>query len=197
MAQDNVALAPDTGDDFDLSPLERRFAEEYFGGEFAHIGTRSYMAASPSANYNTASVEASRFLRIPRVQNYLRELHRRALDAFSAEYVEWKELIPLAQQVIRAHAEGRLKNTLALVAADKILDRAIGKPKQPLETDIGMRMDQLIRDLAAKRQPPGHRFVPPGHGLPPVRKPDVLDATFPVSVEVGQVEGQEVEGGHE
>lgn len=129
---------PSTEEPMDgLSPVERRFAEEYFGGEFAHNGTRSYMLANPNANYNTSSIEAGRLLRLTRVQKYLRELHRQALDSFTAEGLRpWSDFLPLCQRVIAATAEGRLKSRLALEAACYLTNRALGAPTTNIEVQV-------------------------------------------------------------
>ncbi len=154
-----VVVDDETGDSSDLRPLERRFAEEYFGGEFAHNGTKSYMVANPNANYNTASIECGIILKLPRVRSYLRELHQRMMDGLPDQLSPWLPLAVKAQRLLGNHLDGvyRLTGTDLLVIRE-VLDRAVGKPKETLEHDIGDRISKIIIELAGQRP---SRYVRP------------------------------------
>jgi hypothetical protein len=128
--------------------LERRFAEEYFSGEHAGNGTRSLMKVVPGARYDRASVQASILLKSDKVQRFLRELHETATDAIAAELRPYPEYMGLAQQVIVATAEGRLRNRLAFEAAVYITNRVMGTPVATSEVHV--RNDERVaRALAA------------------------------------------------
>ncbi len=126
-------------DGLDLTDLERRFVEEYFSGEHAQNGTRSFMIANPNANYNTASIEAGRILKKPRVQRYLAQLHRQATETVVGELVPWAQLLPAAQAVILATVQGRLRNRLAFEAACYLTNRVLGLPAATVDLNVANR----------------------------------------------------------
>jgi hypothetical protein len=111
-----------------LTPAERQFCEEYFAGDFAYNATRAYMATFPDVSYALASVEGSRLLKSDRVRSYLRDLHERITAETASSLREWSELLPLAQSVIEATAQSRLKNRLSFDAACYITNRCLGSP---------------------------------------------------------------------
>ena len=112
-----------------LTPHERRFAEEYFAGEHAGNGTRSYQAIHPDASYATASVAASELLKSPKIKHFLAELHDHATEAIAGTLRDWAELLPIAQSVILATAQGRMRSRLAFEASVYVVNRAQGLPQ--------------------------------------------------------------------
>lgn len=174
-----------------LNPQRRDFVLQYVFGPLGIKGVayKAYIAAGYMAkNNNVASAAAYQVLHDPTVESAIAEVRKEADRKYEMQLGSWMGLAVKARDLLEAHLEtmqglrqgdrALYLGTAGLQTIKEVLDRAIGRPTQKVEKDIGTRMDQLIRDLAAKRQPPGHRFVPPGHGLPPVRKPDILDATY-------------------
>ena len=129
-----------------LSPSERRFAAEYFAGEAAGNGTRAYMAVHPGSSYNTASVEASVLLKQPNVQKYLEELHTDATALSVQKMVPWADLLPLAQSVIVATAQGKLRNRASFDAAVYLVNRVMGTPTNVSSQDVLIRDERRITE---------------------------------------------------
>jgi hypothetical protein len=143
-----------------LTAPERRFCEEYFSGQFASNGTRSYLAVNPGFSYDNASVAASDLLKQPRVQRFLRQLRQQAMEGLAETLKPWMPLAVKAQRRLENHLDGieRLTGT-DLAVIREILDRACGKAKETLELDPGDQMSKLIMELAAQRP---SRYVRPG-----------------------------------
>jgi hypothetical protein len=137
----------------ELSAKERQFCQEYFSGEFASNAVRSYLEVYPEAAYGAASVEASGLLKQPRVRHYLRELHEKATAlAVAGGMRPWEELIPLAQGILVATADGTLKSRLALDSAKLILDRALGLPVAHTEVQLVNREKAAQALMALQRR---------------------------------------------
>lgn len=121
---------------FGLSDLQRRFTLEFFGGEFAGNATRAWMKVSGEPSYNSASATASGLLRHRKVKAFLAHLTAEATSvAVGQKLKPWEDLLPMAQGVVVATAEGRLRNRLAFEAALHILDRALGRPVERREVE--------------------------------------------------------------
>ena len=123
----------------ELTDLERRFLLEYHGGESAWNGTRSWMKASGSANYNTASIEASETLKKPSAQRFLQDLRQEVVKEAAKKLRPWSDLAGEAQQVLLSTMRGELRSRLELDAAREVLAYAIGRPKETHELQV---MDQ-------------------------------------------------------
>ncbi len=123
----------------DLTALERRFVEEFFSGEHAQNGTRSWMVVSPQSTYATASVTASQLLKLPKAKRYLAELHRVATEAIAADLLPWVDLLPAAQAVILATVQGRLRSRLAFEAATYLTNRVLGMPTATVDVQVANR----------------------------------------------------------
>jgi hypothetical protein len=126
------------------TPQERRFAEEFFSGENAGNATRSYLLVHPESSYDAASVEASRLLKSPRVRAFLDELHATAIESAAGKLMPWSELLPLAQSVIVATAQGRLRNRIAFEAAVFLTNRVMGTPVSLASTELIVRDEARI-----------------------------------------------------
>lgn len=133
-----VVRAPerDTDTSLPLTPQDRQFAEEFFAGQHAGNGTRSYLAIHPESSYDTASVEASELLKQPRIRKYLALLHEKATELTAGRLIAWVDLLPTAQAVIVATAQGRLRNRLAYEAAVYLTNRVMGTPVASHEVNI-------------------------------------------------------------
>lgn len=132
-----------------LPPHERRFAEEYFSGEHAGNGTRSYLVVHPECTYDAASVEASRLLKSPRVRAFLDELHTTAIEATAGKLLPWTEVLPLAQGVIIATAQGRLKSRIAYEASVYLVNRVMGTPPSSGTHEVIVRDEAKIAKAVA------------------------------------------------
>ena len=148
----------------DLDPQKRRFVELYFNGPNAGNATKCALELHPDWNYNRASVEGSLWLKDEKVRKYLKELNRRVMEGLTEQLKPWMPLAVKAQRKLENHIDGteRLSGTdLAIIR--EVLDRALGKSVEKVEADIGSRLDNLIKELAAKRRNNGgqHEFRPP------------------------------------
>lgn len=129
-----------------LTPSERRFAAEYFAGEQAGNATRAYLAVHPGSSYNTASIEASDLLKQPNVRTYLEELHANATALSVQKMIPWVDLLPLAQSVIVATAQGKLRNRIAFEAAVYLSNRVLGTPTNVSSQDVLIRDERRITE---------------------------------------------------
>jgi hypothetical protein len=112
-----------------LPPKVRMFCELYATDpEVGGNATQSYRRVYPNASYNTASVESSRILSLPSVQQFLTSLYREATERAVARLLEWDELLPLAQGILIAATQGRIRSRLQVETARYIVDRAQGTP---------------------------------------------------------------------
>jgi hypothetical protein len=125
-----------------LTPQERRFAEAFFSGEHAGNATRSYLALHPDSSYDTASVEASTLLKQPNIRSFLECLHREATGLTVGKLVPWIDVLPMAQSVIIAAANGKVRGRLAYEAAVYICNRVMGTP-----VSVGSH-EVIVRDEA-------------------------------------------------
>jgi hypothetical protein len=155
-----VVDAEQTRGGLPITPMERRFAEEYFAGEHAGNGTRAYLSINPESTYDRASVEASILLKSDKVRAFLRELHERITEATAGRLMPWTELLSTAQTVIVATAQGRLRNRLAFEAAVYIVNRNLGSPTASHEVVVhdhetikqGVKMfSQRLREAQRKQ----------------------------------------------
>jgi len=110
--------------------------------------TRSYQKVYPNANYATSSVAGSELLRLPKAKKFLEDLHRQATEIAAGQLVPWIDLLPLAQGIVVATAEARIRNRLAYEAAVYLINRVIGTPVS--SHDIYIRDDaRIARALTA------------------------------------------------
>ena len=118
---------------YGLNENQLKFCLEYTLGEHAGNGTRAYMAAYPTAkDYQGSAASASTLLKEPKVAQKIAELRkeaeRAALESVSVQ--NWMELVPKAMKRLVYLMENAKSQTVQLQAAEKILDRALGKPKE-------------------------------------------------------------------
>jgi phage terminase small subunit len=154
--RETKALAPPLA----LTPQARRFADEFFNGEYAGNATRSYLVLNENVSYANASVEASDLLKTPEVRAYLNNLHERAITATAATMKPWSELVPMAQGIIVATARGEVRNRLAYEAAIHICNRVLGTPVSVASTELIVRDEaRILRAVNAftKRVAEGNR----------------------------------------
>jgi len=156
----------------ELTAPERRFCKEYFSGQFASNGTRSYLAVNPAFSYDSASVAASELLKQPRVQRFLQQLHQKAMEGLAETLKPWLPLAVKAQRKLENHLDGieRLTGT-DLAVIREILDRACGRAKETLELDSGDRITKIIMELAGQR-PSRYTRPEPLEQLPAGKPPD-------------------------
>jgi hypothetical protein len=112
-----------------------------------------------------ASVLASQALRDPKVERYRQLLHEAAISkAVGGTFRAWvTRNVPKALSTVEAVMDGELRSRLQLDAALQVLDRGLGRPTQPTEIDIGSRLDQLIKQIAARRRN-GHQDLTHNEG---------------------------------
>src|SRR3989442_2875425 len=150
VADDEVADRP-------LSYRMRRFVEYYVSDSVtAGNATRSWMKAFElgEEKRDHASVLASTSLRNVKVEAYRKRLQEAAITrAVAGTFKEWvSRNVPKALSTVEAVMDGELGSRLQLDAALQVLDRGLGRPTQPVEHDIGSRLDQLIKEIAARRR---------------------------------------------
>jgi len=167
-------------DGSDLSPSERRFCELMITGPYPENATQCYRLVHPGCNYDTAGVAGPLLRKEPRIENYLTALRQRAIAGSEKELIaelkDWIRVAVKAKRLLEAHVEGtrRLTGTdLAIIR--EVLDRALGKSVEKVEADIGSRLDNLIKEIAARRNNNGHHQFRPNAETP---------QGLPVSVEV-------------
>lgn len=124
-------------DGLSLTPPERMFCEAYFlDEENAGNATRCYMQLFPDASYATASVEASGLLKQPKIRKHLAALQERAIENVAAQIQPWSDLLPVAQAIVVATAQGRMRNRLAYEASVYLVNRCLGNPTATSEVHV-------------------------------------------------------------
>lgn len=156
-------------------PLTKKrlaFATAYVSGETAGNAKRSAMAAGYPER--SASVTASRLLKDPRVLSFVANLRarlvstpvvppkveQRAETKAVNEAKPWLELVPLAQRALLEGATGVIvtledgtqefrdgASPVRILAADKILDRALGKPVPGRAPESAQDIDAALAAL--------------------------------------------------
>lgn len=161
----------------ELSATERRFALEYFGGEYAGNGVQCYRLIHPDATYESASVLASNLLKLDKVKQFLRDLREKAVQATMARLAPWQELAVECQAIVMATARGELRSRIAFDAAKHVLDRAYGLPVATSEirvmdharmAELAARFTKRIQDETERRskglEVKGQPTLPENHG---------------------------------
>jgi len=136
VTEGSAALAVVRGVESELSAPERKFCAEYFGGDHADNATRSYLVAYPNANISTAGSMGPALLKQPRIGNYLARLREQAIQVSAAEFLPWVSLLPRAQAILLATAEGRLRSRLQFEAAIYLVNRVLGSPVAQAEISL-------------------------------------------------------------
>ena len=172
-----------------LNPMRREFVFQYVLGKDGVRGVKykSYLEAGYNAkDNNVASAAAYQLLQDPTVLEAVEELKKEIDRVALAKMVSWTEVAKKAQDLMIAYIDtlaGRppttgpvLLSANAIAIIKEALDRGVGKPVQPVEHDIGTRLDSLIKELAGQRPsrytrpelPPGREKIsalPPGPGV--------------------------------
>jgi hypothetical protein len=126
-----------------LTPKLRMFCEVYATDpEVGGNATQSYRRVYPNASYNTASCESSRLMSLPCVQEYLASLFREATERAVTQLVAWEELLPMAQGILIAAAQGKIRSRLQVDTARYIVDRAQGTPVA--KSDVVVRNPESV-----------------------------------------------------
>lgn len=138
----------------DLVPLQRNFVINYLAGPdgIRGIAYQSYYAAgyNPS-NLNSASAAVSQLLRSPKVEAAIAEVQTNLENQARGRLKSWQVLAVKAQTLVERALDREIYLEPGDVAAISMtLDRALGKPTQPIEHEVGNKLDKLIRDLASR-----------------------------------------------
>ena len=136
-------------DEREVTAAERRFCELVFDGK---SNQDAYLEAFEITNPNTASSNSSRLLREARVQRYLQQLREAAIGASAEKLIPWVSLLPRAQQIILATAEGRLRSRLQYEASLYLVNRVLGSPVAQAEISLldQSRVSGAIKNLTRK-----------------------------------------------
>lgn len=153
-----------------LNPMRREFVFHYVMGEDGVRGVKykAYLAAGYNAkDNNVASAAAYQLLQDPTVKDAVEELRKEIDKAAAGQMKSWVVLAKKAQILLEGYMDtllgsppatgAVLLSSNALAAIKEVLDRGIGKPVQPVENDIGPRLDSLIKELAGQRTRPSLR----------------------------------------
>lgn len=129
-----VAEGPENfEDDVDLTPAQRRFCELKAQGE---TNRGAYMEAFGVSNPDTASTNSTDLLKVTKIKKYLDLLFAIGLGPVGEKARPWVELLPKAQAIVLATAEGRLRSRLQYEAACYLINRALGLPSASLDVTI-------------------------------------------------------------
>lgn len=138
MSRRDHAIAPveDTEkESFDLNPRQIAFALEFACGEYAGNATRSYMKVY-GVSESVAGANGPRLLGSAGIREMLAKLHENAIAAATGTFIAWSELVPMAQAVIVATAQGKIRNRLAYEASTYLINRALGQPTAVQEVRV-------------------------------------------------------------
>lgn len=184
-----------------LNPQRRDFVLQYVFGPpgVKGVAYKAYIAAGYKAkDNNVASAAAYQVLHDPTVESAIAEVRKEADRRWEMQLGSWMGLAVKARDLLEAHLETlqglRTGDRVVYLGAaglqtiKEVLDRAIGRPTQKVEKDIGTRMDQLIRDLASKRRSP---YARPTDTPSPIDTPPLIGAGVSGSIEAEIVEEEE------
>lgn len=156
-----------------LNPGRREFVLKYVLGEdgVRGIAYKAYMAAGYTAkNNNTASSAAYQLLRDPLVLAAIEELQKERDRQAKMQMRSWVTLATKAQKKLEDYLDGKiLLSANAITVIKEVLDRALGRPTQTVEHEVGSRLDSLIKELASRK-----RLPPPS--LPSLPGPAIVEA---------------------
>ena len=172
-----------------LNPQRREFVFHYVRGApgIRGVAYKAYIAAGYTVkNNNVASAAAYQLLHDPTVEAAITEVQKDIDVQAKAQLKSWMVLAVKGQTLLEAYLDtlgGKppesgpvLLGPNALQAIKDVLDRALGRPTQKVEKEIGERMDALIRELAAKRRSPYVRPTVDTPALIGTTKHDAIDA---------------------
>lgn len=148
-----------------LNPLRREFVIQYVCGPDGVRGIKykAYLAAGYNAkDNNVASAAAYQLLQDPLVQAAVEEARKEFDRVTLAKMVPWSEVARKAQKLIIDYIDTLsghppngnpvLLSANAVAICKEALDRGVGRPVQPVEHDIGSRLDNLIKQLSGQRR---------------------------------------------
>lgn len=137
----------------ELTVLQRGFVTQLLLGDDDTRGVqyKAYLKGGYKAkNINTAYVAASMLMTSPKIKAAIAEVQATIDQEAVLALRNWKTLAVKAQSLLDDALDGRIQlTTNRLQSILAVLDRALGKPVQRTEKEVGQRLDQLIRDLAA------------------------------------------------
>lgn len=118
-----------------LRPKHRAFLHNYTSPDSPTFGN-AQRSAEAAGYKKGAEVTAHHILRMPRVMAAIEKIRTKAEARTVNALVPWIDLVPDAQQTLRDAMAGTIEPVQAkprIVAADKILDRALGKPTTKIQ----------------------------------------------------------------
>ncbi len=137
-----------------LTPKQRAFVWFYVAGEDGVRGVayRAYMAAGYTASTRESAYAASSvLLKHPNVRAAMDEVRSGVEEEAKVRMQSWVVLAVRAQHIIQKHMDGEeILTESRQKTCFHILDRAFGRPAQPIEQEIGERFDALIRELSGE-----------------------------------------------
>lgn len=121
-----------------LNERHRAFVRHYVAGADGVRGSAgaAYSAAGWSTLRATADARGCNLLKDPLIVAEIERLTAKAEDKAVAKMVPWMELAPVAQQTLADAMTGVIPSKEAIpriTAADKVLDRAMGKPTSKVQ----------------------------------------------------------------
>ncbi len=155
-----------------LNFRRRAFVLHYVLGDEGVRGVayKSYIAAGyEAANNNVASAASYQLLRDASVIKAIEEVRTELEREFKNRMRSWPELAVKAQvaldravsTIVDPNFEPKCHlSANQLIAIREILDRALGRPKQTVEHEVGEKLDDLIKKLATGTAPAPQ--LPPG-----------------------------------
>lgn len=130
-----------------LNPRRHAFVHHYTAGAegVRGNGRESARAAGFTGADGSLDVTASRLLRDAKVAAAIRKLHSKADQKVVERLVDWKLEVPACRDTLVSVRDGKVKRGAAVrvLAAEKLLDRALGKPKVFLGASDGAQVKSI------------------------------------------------------
>jgi hypothetical protein len=113
-----------------LTTRQQAFIRHYLAGADGVRGNAKKAAIAAGFARRSAEVTGSRMLRKAKVAAAIKSLQEKADASVVRRLRDWQELAVGAQETMEQVRAGKIKKgaVVRLMAADKILDRALGKP---------------------------------------------------------------------
>jgi phage terminase small subunit len=135
-----------------LTPRQSAFVWYYVTGpdEIRGIAYKAYCAAGyQPTTKDSAYAASSMLLRHPNIRAAIEEARSHIEAEAKVRMQPWLVAAVHAQKLLVDHMQGRIVLTESRQKTIfHVLDRALGKPAQPIEQEVGERLEGLIRELS-------------------------------------------------
>lgn len=132
-----------------LTSRHQAFIRFYLSGRTGVRGNATQAAQAAGYSKKTAYAQGCRLLKHAEVRRTIAALQAKANEKVTRELRDWQELAVGAQETMEQVRAGKIKKgaIVRLKAADKILDRAFGKPPTKVQIAGALTLAHALEAL--------------------------------------------------